>query len=425
MRTFRPLVLPLILIVTTSAFGSGFALFEQGAKAVAMGGAFAATADDPSAIFFNAAGLAQQRRAQILFGGTLINFQNQFTGDPADLYTAGSTAKYRAHTFVPPNAYAIAPLGNNVTVGVGVFTPFGLRTNWQEPWLGRFVSRDANIKVVSIEPAIAWQTSDGRFAIGGGPEYRRARVILARNSGALNPFSGRFADVASTYLSSDWKSKMGWNVGVLFKPSPTWRIGVSYRAPMTVDFRGTATVSQIPTGNAQFDAIVATQLPPTQPVRTSIAFPDFLYLGIATSTIKNWDIEADIVHSSWNRFKALTVNFVNTPQFSFTRDENWKSTFSYRLGANRSLGPDWDIRLGALYDKNPEPTETVGPLLPDADRVGATFGVGYRRGPFLIDVTEFMLHFQPRSTQMRSSDNFNGRYKTDANLISVNFGYRF
>src|SRR5581483_9185921 len=99
LRTFRLLVLPLILTIASSAFGSGFALFEAGAKAVAMGGAFAATADDPSAIFYNVAGLAQQRRGEILFGGTVINFQNQFTGDPNDLYTAGSTGKYRAHTF--------------------------------------------------------------------------------------------------------------------------------------------------------------------------------------------------------------------------------------------------------------------------------------------------------------------------------------
>src|SRR5438876_7741942 len=106
-NTFR-LLIPLALFMTTgAAFGSGFALFEAGAKAVAMGGAFAATADDPSAIFYNVAGIAQQRRGEVLFGGTAINFQNQFRGDPNDLFTAGTQGGYyRAHTFVPPNAYA-------------------------------------------------------------------------------------------------------------------------------------------------------------------------------------------------------------------------------------------------------------------------------------------------------------------------------
>ena len=423
---FRLLISLVMLSMTTAAFGSGFALFESGAKAVAMGGAFAATADDPSAIFYNVAGIAQQRRGQILFGGTAINFQNSFLGDPNDVFTAGiSGSKYRAHTFVVPNAYATLPIGSNMTVGVGVFAPFGLRTNWAQPWPGRYISSDANIKTVSFEPAIAWQTSDGRLAIGGGPEYRRGRVILARTNQTLNPFNARIADVANTYLTSDWSSKWGWNVGVLFKPASTWRIGASYRNGMTLDFKGTATITQIPTGNAQLDAIVHSQLPPTQPVTTSITMPHFAYVGIATTALPNWDVEFDLVHNNWSRFKTLQINLLTTPNQSITRPQNWKSTFSYRLGANHPVTADWDIRLGALYDKNPEPAQAVTPILADADRIGVSFGVGYHAGPIVIDATEFALHFKKRSTMGQSPDNFNGTYSTDANLISVNLGYRF
>jgi long-chain fatty acid transport protein len=415
-----------MLTITGAAFGSGFALFEAGAKAVAMGGAFAATADDPSAIFYNVAGIAQQRRSEFLVGATAINFQNQFKGDPNDLFTAGTQGGlYRAHTFIPPNAYVVLPFGSNMTFGIGIFTPFGLRTNWKQPWIGRFVSSDANIKTISVEPALAWQTSDGRLAIGGGPEYRRARVVLSRNAGAINPFTGRFVDVANTYLTSEWGNKWGFNVGILYKPTPTWRLGASYRNAMTIDFKGTAIVTPISSGNAQFDAVVASQLPPTQPVTTSIPMPDFLYLAVATSAITNWDIEFDAVRNNWSKFKELKVNLLTTPAASFTRPQNWKDTWSYRLGTNHPVTPEWDIRLGALYDKNPQPTEVVSPLLPDSDRIGVSFGVGYHRGPWVLDATEFALHFKERSTLGRSSDNFNGSYKTDANLISINLGYRF
>src|SRR5437667_4556168 len=140
-----------MLLASSAAVASGFALFEQGAKATAMGGAFAATADDPSAIFYNVAGIAQQRRAAFMMGGTGITFQNEFIGDPNDVFTSGTTGKYRAHTFIPPNAYLILPFARNLTFGVGVMTPFGLRTNWQNPWVGRFVSKDADIKVLSIQ----------------------------------------------------------------------------------------------------------------------------------------------------------------------------------------------------------------------------------------------------------------------------------
>ncbi|HLJ73810.1 MAG TPA: outer membrane protein transport protein [Thermoanaerobaculia bacterium] len=416
-------------MLTTSAFGSGFALFEHGAKAVAMGGAFAATADDPSAIFYNVAGIAQLRKTEVLFGDTLINFQNSYKGDPNDIFTAGTSGSlYRAHTFSVPNAYVTVPFGSNLTFGVGVFAPFGLRTNWAQPWIGRYVSNDADIKTVSVEPAVAWQTSDGRLAVGVGAEYRRARVILDQTAGpAFNPFTGRFADLADSYLSSDWSSKWGWNVGVLFKPTPMWRLGASYRAPMTIGFTGTATITQIPSGNAQFDALVKAQLPPTQPVNTSIPFPSFLYLAAGTSVIHNWDIEFDAVRNDWNRFKTLQINLETTPQASVTRTENWKSTWSYRLGTNHPVATHWDIRLGALYDKNPEPVTAVTPLLPDADREGVSFGLGYHNGPFIIDATEFALHFKRRGTNGTAifPENINGTYQTDANLVTINFGYRF
>lgn len=427
MRSFTRITLLICaaMVAAGPAFGSGFSIFEQGAKASAMAGAFAATADDPSAIFYNVAGIAQQRRTTFLAGGTAINFNNEFKGDPTDPFTAGTTGKYARHTFIPPNAYAILPIGSNLTAGVGVFTPYGLRTDWEDPWVGRFQSRDANLKAVSVEPAIAWQSSSGVIAIGVGAEYRRAKVSLNSNSGAINPFSGRIVDVANAYLTSDWNSAWGYNVGVLFKPNKSWSIGASYRSDMDIDLDGKATITQIPTGNAQFDAIIASRLTPSQPISTTIPFPATTVVGIATTAIPTWTIEADVTQTTWSRFKALPINFHTTPAASVVRVQNWEDTYSYRLGFNKAATADWDVRFGALYDENPQPTERVSPLLPDSDREGVSFGVGYHKGPWIIDISEFLLHFKTRSTNGISAENFNGTYKTNATLLSVNFGYRF
>lgn len=415
-----------ILALGGVAFGSGFSIFEQGAKATGMGGAFVATADDPSAIFYNVAGIAQQRKMTALTGATIINFSNSFNGDPNDPFTVGTSGgNYKRHTFTPPNAYAVIPIGDNLTFGVGLFSAFGLRTNWQDDFPGRFISRDANVKTVSVEPAIAWQTSDGRIAIGLGGEYRRAKISLNRNNGALNPFTQRFADVANVYLSSDWESEIGWNAGVLFKPSPTWRIGAQYRTDQSIDFKGDAHFTQIMTGSPQFDAAVKAGLPPDQGIRTTINFPAIASIGVATTIIPTWDIEFDVTHTTWSKFKNLDIAFNTTPALNLHRPQNWENTNSYRLGTNHPVTPDWDVRLGFVYDENPQPTEGVGPLLPDSDRQGVSFGVGYHKGPWIVDVTDLVLHFKDRSTQGVNSDNFNGTYKTDANLISVNFGLRF
>jgi long-chain fatty acid transport protein len=419
------ITISLACLLATSAFGSGFLIPEQGAKASSMAGAFAATADDPSAIFYNPAGIAQQRRIAAYAGTTLINFTNEFTGDINSPITSGEEAKYNRHTFNIPNMYAIVPIGNNITVGVGVFAAFGLRTDWADPFAGRYISKDADLKTTSVNPVIAWQTDDGRFAIGGGVEYRRARVILNANRLALNPFIGRIQDVANTRLSSDYGDDIGFNAGILFKPSDRFRIGVSYRSDMDIDLEGRAEITPIPTGTPQFDAAVRAQLPPNQPINTTIPFPSIATVGVAFSPNENWDLEFDVIRTGWDRFKALSVNFETTPAASFVRPQNWENSNSYRFGVNHNATEHWDVRFGAVYDENPQPVESVSPLLPDSDRIGASLGTGLHSGPFTLDWSLLVLHFKDRDTQRSNPEGFNGLYETDALLWSVNLGYRF
>ena len=426
MRSLRlTITLSLACLLATSAFGSGFLIPEQGAKASSMAGAFAATADDPSAIFYNPAGIAQQRRIAAYAGTTLINFTNEFTGDFNSPVTAGEEAKYNRHTFNIPNMYAIVPIGNNITVGVGVFAAFGLRTDWADPFAGRYISKDADLKTTSVNPVIAWQTDDGRFAIGGGVEDRRARVILNANRLALNPFNGRIMDVANTRLASEYGDDIGFNAGILFKVSDRFRIGASYRSDMDIDLEGEAEITPIPTGNAQFDAVVRSQLPPNQPINTTVPFPSLTTVAVAFSPNENWDLELDIIRTGWDRFKALDVNFETTPSASFVREQNWENSNSYRFGVNHNATEHWDVRFGAVYDENPQPVEAVSPLLPDSDRIGGSIGTGFHSGPFTVDWSLLVLHFKDRDTQGRNPEGFNGLYETDALLWSVNLGYRF
>lgn len=427
MSSLRALAAMVCAATSLSAFGAGFSIFEQGAKASGMAGAYVATADDPSAIFYNPAGLAQQRELSVLAGATFINFSNEFTGDPNSEYTAGTEGKYDRHTFVPPNMYAALPIGDNLTVGVGVFAAWGLRTDWADPWVGRFISRDADLKTTSVQPSIAWQTANGRFAIGGGVEYRRARVILSQNIPLPfpNPFTGRITDIGNARLASEYGHDIGWNLGVLFKPTGRFRIGASYRSDMDIELEGEADFTQISTGNAQLDALVAQTFPQDDTINTVFPFPAVAAVGVAFSPTGRVDVELDVTHMTWSRFEALAVNFENQPARGFVREQNWEDSSAYRLGANIEATENWDVRLGALYDQNPQPTESVSPLLPDADRIGATIGAGWHRGPFIVDGALFVLHFKDRSTGGVNPEEFEGTYETDALLWSFNLGYRF
>jgi long-chain fatty acid transport protein len=426
LRSLRlTLAASLSCLIAASAFGSGFLIPEQGAKGAAMAGAFAATADDPSAIFYNPAGIAQQRSLAAYAGTTIINFSNEFTGDPNSPVTSGVSGEYNRHTFNVPNMYAVVPIGKNLTLGVGVFAAFGLRTDWEDPWAGRYISKDADLKTTSVNPVLAWQSSDGRFAFGGGVEYRRARVILNANRMALNPFTGRINDIANTRLVSEYGDDIGWNVGTLIKLTPRFRIGASYRADMEIDLDGDAEITQISTGNAQLDAVIASQLPPDQRINTAFPFPSLATIGVAFSPNEDWDVEFDMIRTGWSNFEALAVNFETTPAASFVREQNWEDSSSYRLGVNHNATANWDVRGGVLYDENPQPVEAVSPLLPDADRIGASFGAGWHSGPFTVDGSLLVLHFKDRDTNGQNAEGFNGLYETDALLWTVNLGYRF
>lgn len=424
----RLALLSLLLLTSVSAFGAGYSIFEQGAKATGMGGAFAATADDPSAMFYNVAGIAFQRKTSAMLGGTIITFQNQFVGASDGFPGPDTTGSYEDHVFTPPNTYVVLPIGENMSFGLGQFTAFGLRTDWADgnTFAGRFISQDANLKTSSFQPSFAMKTANGRFAFGIGAEYRIAHISLERNVPAINPFTQRIVDVAHVRLNSEWEGEFGFNAGIIFAPTETLRLGLSYRSPIDIDFAGDAKFTQILTGNAQLDAIIrATRLPPDQNITTTLPFPSFTHLGIATTAFNDWTIEFDVVHMGWSRFEELEVDFETTPANNLFVEQNWEDALSYRIGGNKSVTENWDVRLGAVYDETPQPVEAAGPLLPDANRLGVSFGVGYKRGPWRIDATEMVLHFEDRNTLGRNHDNFNGVYTTSANLVSMNIGYTF
>ena len=130
------------------------------------------------------------------------------------------------------------------------------------------------------------------------------------------------------------------------------------------------------------------------------------------------------MRTTWSEFDELTVNFQTTPGNSFTRVQNWHDATSYRLGANHKATEEWDVRLGVLYDENPQPTEAVSPLLPDSDRTGVSFGAGWHKGPWVFDAGVLILDLRERSTNGQSAE-LNGTYKTNATLWFTNFGLRF
>ena len=424
-RTLAAAVATLSLLGPAPAHAAGFAIFEQGARAMGFAGAYTAQSNDPSAIFHNAAGIAFLKGKQLYLGGTLIRPSSTFTGDDP-FPGAAITEKGNTGLLVPPAAYYTQQFSERVVFGLGLHTPFGLTTDWANPetFSGRFLSQRAELRGFSVNPTVGYKLAD-RFALGLGLDVRVSSVSLQRRAPVINPFTQQVADAASIDLQSNTDVGFGFNAGLLAKVSDSLSAGIHYRHKVSAGYDGVATFTQLPTGNAQLDTSLAARLPQgNQPVTTAIDFPAFASGGVAY-TSGDWTFEADANWYQWSTFRRLSLLFTERPDLNQDIVENYKNSWQYRMGLERRIGETYAVRGGYFFDQSPAPAESVSPLLPDSDRNGFALGGTWKSGRFHADAAMWYVLSPARSTEGVNRDQFNGTYKSSAFTLGIFLGYSF
>ncbi len=416
----------LVVLASSPAVGAGFGIFEHGSKAMGMASAFTAQADDPSAMFYNAAGLAFQNQRAFELGTTLITADSTFTGQ-APYPGPTATGEQENSVFYPSHAYYVQPLTAGWTFGLGFNSPFGLTTEWKNPddWAGKFIATKTVLRTFDLNPTIAWQATPD-LGIGFGVVARWSDLELNRHIGAFNPITGQFTDVGKAHLTSDLDTGYGFNLGILNKINPRFSWGLSYRSRISIDYKGDGRFSQTLTGIAPFDAGVAAQVPFDQdlPIKTSIDFPDLASLGFAFGLTPSLTLETDINWTGWSSFDKVDLTFPNNPAFSQTIEEKYDDAFNYRAGLNWVTSPTTQWRFGAVYDETPQPEPSAGPLLPDANRTGLSIGYGYTGGA-KFDVAFMYLPFadRTRNEEFAGDAVFHGKFETTAYLLGLSVGF--
>jgi len=420
----------LAFLVPLPAFPSGFQIMTQGARATGMGLAFTAIADDPSAIFYNPAGLGWQKHFAAQAGGTFLSkVKGDFDG--ANPYPGvGNHEVEHKTTFTLPNLYAVVPLTSEINFGLGINAPYGLGFRWDnaETFSGRFVGQNVVVQTADINPVVSFQVTP-QFAIAAGADYRLSKVMLERNQAAINPFTNSVVDVAHVKLNTNDLTNnhgWGWNAGVLFKPVPQLSVGAAYRSHIKINYTGDATFEQRLTGNAQFDAVVASQLPQgKQRVATTVDFPESVNLGAAVGLPADFTVALEADWTKWSRYNELLITFPSTAIPSSDRVTGWKNSWAYRIGLQKMFSK-LAIRAGYYRDKTPQPVQDAGPILADNDRDAFTAGLGYDTDRWGVNLGDAYIKFKNRDTRGRTStDNFFGVYRESANVFALDFRLSF
>jgi long-chain fatty acid transport protein len=403
---------------------SGFAIENQGTRAMGMAGAFVAQASDPSAIFYNAAGVAFLKGTRVYLSGGFGSVGTDFTGEGP--YPPVGTPEATDRDFrVLPSLYYTQQLSERLYVGLGFEAPFGFSAQWQNPdqFTGRFVCFDCEIRSWAVNPTIAWRIQD-RLSVGIGLEWRWASFRLDRRLLAdPNPFPEP-TDVAELQIDSGTDSALGFNLGLIAKPWENVSLGLAYRHKTTHNFEGVGDFQQISTGDAVVDALVALSLPPRQTVTSQVTLPSTWAGGIAYR-VGDWTIEGDLVWWRWASFDQVNFVFAETPSFTVSLPQEYENTWQGRLGVEYIVSDSWEVRGGISYDRSPQPTPTIGPFLHDEDRYGFGLGASWLSGSMRVDLLARYLLFSNRSTQGLSRYDYNGLYQTDSFQLGIALGYRF
>jgi len=437
-------ILTTVAGTASMAEAAGLKVNEQGAKAMAMGNAFTAQADDPSALFYNPAGIAFLKGSQVSLGSTIIYVPStEFSGTtplsgnvPDDVGSTSIFEKAKNDIFIAPAIYATysfeaAPL----SVGLGINAIYPLAKSWDDSSSFRNQIMNIAVKPINFQPTVAYRFDDMNLAVAAGLDITHAIVTMQSNSyvAGANKNAYELGLMGLDGTATD----VGWNAGLKWKALPSLSFGVAYRSEIDLKIKGNANF--LATTPAGFSIIgmttgatsVYSRSRAASTVSTTITLPDSLGLGVAWHPTDSLTLEFDAERTGWSSFKKLEFKF-DSPQFSNFNNKpktlDWKDVWCYKIGGQYAWNKNLDLRAGYMYDKNPIPDSTLGPLLPDADRHSFSVGQGIHNDRFSLDLAYMWTHFVNRTVNNQDSVALlgeNGTFKSDVHLFGASITVKF
>jgi long-chain fatty acid transport protein len=434
---------PIALAVTTTlyalplslAHASGFALIEQNASG--LGNAYAgqaASAQDASTIYFNPAGLTQVAGRQVVLVGNVITPSAKFSDNAshnAMLQTStGGNGGDAGGSALVPNFYYAMDWRPDIKFGLSVGAPFGLKTEYDPTWIGRFQAVTSDLKTININPTLAYKLSD-RLSVGVGLDFMQIKAELSsmtNYSAGIYQATGGAMTVPNlsglgTVKGDDWG--YGANFGLLYQPEANTRVGFSYRSEVSCTLEGSARFANRPPA-------LAAGLP-DGPVTAEVSLPASASLSLFKALSPQVDLLADLSWTGWSSFQDLTIKRTNGATLSKTI-ENWGDTRRYSLGINYRQNDRLTWRAGVAYDESPVPNANRTPRIPDQDRTWLAFGVQYKLDDHaMVDAGYAHLFVKDASIHVGDSvgpsvypyGQLNGEYANKVDILSVQYTYSF
>ncbi len=405
--TLRKSLLALAVAGTCTVTHAGsFGLIEQSASG--QGSAYAGAAalgEDASTVYFNPAAMTRLSGQQIIVAGHIVSpnakFNNTGSIDALGTFLNGPDSTTGDPAFVP-NFYYTAALQNGLYAGVGVNVPFGLSTEYDDGWVGRYHALRSEITSININPSIAWKATD-TLSFGFGLSIQYIDLELTNNIDSygacinIAPLSGQtgadcvnagltglgIASLDSHIKLSGDSIEMGWNVGLLYDMTPKSRIGVAYRSAIKHNVSGDAVYtlnSDLKDFADDATTAIGYNILQNTTLDATADLPWSFSLSYVNELDPKWTLLADWTRTGWSNLDVITiVQAGGVPGQEATLDLVYQDTNRYSLGVNYQHNEKLKLRGGLAYDETPiRSPEHTSARIPGNDRTWLSLGAGYQ-----------------------------------------------
>jgi len=386
---FRSSSLALAGLLTLPATAGGFLLKEQSPRAQGLSYAGVSAARGTGAMYFNPAALAGIQGREATLGFSFVAPGSEFFDGsanrtslvPAPLRPVSGPAEHgnAAKSALLPALGAGWEVTPDVVLGISLNVPFGMVTEYDPAWVGRYHALRSSLKTMDIAPTVAWRINS-QWSVGAAFVARKAEAELTSAAdfgtiGALKGVPGLLpgkADGEGRLKGDTWC--YGSRLGLTWEPTSTLRLGLGYQSGTKGTLQGQATYLNVPTALAPVFA-------PTD-IKADMNLPSSLSLGVEWAATSSLSLHGEVARTGWNTFKELRVRFANGLADNVT-EEHWHDTLFAALGATWKVNGTWSLRTGVAYDEGAAPDDHRTPRIPDGNRVWASVGAGCQLTPNL------------------------------------------
>ncbi len=396
------------LLFTTDISAVGFRLPNQDPEGIARGNAFAATADNPSAIYYNPAGITQLEGQQVRVGIYTISTGVEYTSPTGQHFSPDSTPQP-----VPQIYYVNTLKDYPFSFGLGVYSPFGLAIDWGKDTPFRTLAEQGQLLYMTVNPVVAWKVSDS-FSIAVGPEISYSQAEFKQ--GIFVPgdqFKFKGDDVGYSF-----------NAGLRWQPIEQLAFGVNYRYLTTMTYDGYAqtTPNSVP---PPLPAVFAPAYFGRADATASIRFPQSVAVGVSYRPTPKWNFEVNADWTDWDNLNAITLTGPAIPPIAL----NYRSSWMYEFGATRKFEGGWFASLGYIWSESSSPDAGFQPLIPDSDLHLGSIGFG-RHGKRWDWALGYHFGYNPGRTVSGSptsvaGQNADGKYEILNHAVNLAATFKF